>query len=145
MVSFLSNLELRCGSKEFKKLNARLRQGSSRRSLQDMTKFLRSLLWSFVLMLAMILCWIGFYWALKALWWGINIFNWFNLFWINFLTEWIPGVGSGFLGGYAAMAILETRIRGIYAAALRIFPYILWASPLGCYCFPSSRSARKVI
>ena len=96
-----------------------------------MTKLLRSLLWSFVLMLAMILCWTGFYWALKALWWGINIFNWFDLSWINFLTEWIPGVGSGFLGGYAAMAILETRIRDIYAAALRTFPYIFVGFPAG--------------
>ena len=96
-----------------------------------MTKLLRSLLWSFVLMLAMILCWTGFYWALKALWWGINIFNWFDLSWINFLAQWIPGVGSGVLGGYAAMAILETRIRDTSAAGLRIFPYLLVGLPAG--------------
>ena len=96
-----------------------------------MIKSLRSLLWSFVLILTMTLCWLGFYWALKALWWGINIFNWFDLSWINSLAEWIPGAGSGFFGGYAAMAILETRVRDIYAATLRIFPYLFVGLPAG--------------
>ena len=44
-----------------------------------MTRFLCSLLWSSVIMFAMILCWIGLI-GIEVLWWGINILNWADLF-----------------------------------------------------------------
>ena len=61
-----------------------------------MTIYLCSQLWSSVLMFVMILCWIGFYWVLEVLWWGINILYWAGLSWINFLAEWSPSITPEF-------------------------------------------------
>ena len=97
----------------------------------NLLKILLSLLWSLVFLLVMVLCWAGCYWALKILWWGINLFNWFDLSWINLATEWLPGIGAGVMGGYAAMAILTPRIKDTNAVAFRIFPYLFIGFPAG--------------
>ena len=79
----------------------------------------------------MVLCWVGCYWALKILWWWINLLNWFDLSWINFAAEWFPGIGHGAMGGYIAMAILTPRIKDTNAVAFRILPYLFIGLPAG--------------